>query len=144
MDMAKEIQTKIDIQASPEKIWRVLTNFTDYPTWNPFIKSISGSPEKGTHLHVTIHPPGGSKMSFKPEVMNVVANSTLTWKGKLLISGIFDGEHHFELIPQHNGTTTFLHAERFKGLLVSMVNLEITKQGFEMMNDALKRYCEGN
>ena len=39
--MAKEIKTEILINATPEKVWSILTSFDNYPNWNPFIKSIT-------------------------------------------------------------------------------------------------------
>jgi uncharacterized protein YndB with AHSA1/START domain len=40
--MSKEINTEILINATPKKVWSILTNFAEYPNWNPFIKSIKG------------------------------------------------------------------------------------------------------
>ena len=40
--MAKEIKTEIVIHATPEKIWKILTDFGNYPQWNPFIVSVTG------------------------------------------------------------------------------------------------------
>ena len=45
--MAKEIKTEILINATPEKVWTILTNFDNYPNWNPFIKSIKGEVKVG-------------------------------------------------------------------------------------------------
>jgi len=42
----KEIKTSIEISASPETIWKILTNFEDYENWNPFITKISGEKKK--------------------------------------------------------------------------------------------------
>ncbi len=36
------IETWVDISASAERIWDVLTHFDDYPAWNPFITNIVG------------------------------------------------------------------------------------------------------
>ena len=38
----KEISTNININATAEKVWSVLTNFSKYSDWNPFIKTIEG------------------------------------------------------------------------------------------------------
>lgn len=35
-----EISTEILINAIPDKIWAILTDFDKYPSWNPFIKYI--------------------------------------------------------------------------------------------------------
>jgi hypothetical protein len=140
--MTKEIKTSITIHASREKIWRKLIQFNTYAQWNPFVKSIEGQPAKGERLKVIIQNKPNSTMTFKPMVLECKENSALTWRGSLLFDGVFDGTHSFRLIEQENGSTTFLHEERFSGLLVGLFNLEDTKKGFEAMNKALKDLCE--
>ena len=43
----RTIETAIDISASAERVWDVLTRFDAYPGWNPFITSITGIPREG-------------------------------------------------------------------------------------------------
>jgi hypothetical protein len=140
----KHIETEIIINAKPEKVWAVLTDFEKYPTWNPFIKSIEGEKAAGKQLKVFIQPPNGGGMTFKPMVLTYDAIKEFRWKGKLGISGIFDGEHYFRLIDMGENTTKFIHGEKFSGLLVPLMGgvLEKTKEGFQLMNEALKRECE--
>ncbi|MBX0333801.1 SRPBCC domain-containing protein [Pontibacter sp. HSC-14F20] len=140
----QHIETEILINASPEKVWTVLTDFERYPTWNPFIKSINGEKGLGKQLKVSIQPPDGTGMTFKPKVLAFDANKEFRWKGKLFFKGIFDGEHYFRLTDAGNGTTRFSHGEKFSGFLVALMGgtLDKTKVGFELMNEALKWECE--
>jgi hypothetical protein len=140
----KHIETEISIDAQPEKIWAVLRGFENYPKWNPFVKSISGDKKVGGILSVTIHPPDGNAMTFKPLVLEFLENSELRWKGKLGIPGIFDGEHYFQLINNGNNQTKFIHGEKFSGILIPFMDktLDKAKKGFELMNEALKAECE--
>ena len=62
--MAKEIKTEILINATPEKIWSILTNFENYSNWNPFIKSIKGEVKVGNKIYARIEPPQ-SNVFFK-------------------------------------------------------------------------------
>ena len=39
------ISTEIEISASDEEVWQVLSDFDAYPEWNPFIKTIEGKLE---------------------------------------------------------------------------------------------------
>lgn len=103
--MAKEIKTEILIHATPEKVWSILINFDDYPNWNPFIKSIKGEVKAGNNITARIEPPEAKGMTFKPKVLTYETNKELKWLGRLLFSGLFDGEHTFELIDNGNGTT---------------------------------------
>ena len=57
----KRIQREIEIAATPEHVWDVLTDFASYPEWNPFIRSIAGEPRAGARLEVRIEPPGGER-----------------------------------------------------------------------------------
>lgn len=143
--MAKVITTTIVINATPEKVWSVLTQFNEYPVWNPFIKSIQGVPKKGENIVTTIKLPNSNAMKFKPVVLAFDKEKLFQWKGKLFISGLFDGTHSFELKDNNNGTTTFIHSESFSGILVSVLWKMLknnTHKGFEMMNEALKNRVE--
>jgi Polyketide cyclase / dehydrase and lipid transport len=41
--MAKQFYAQIDIHATPQRVWQLLTDFAAYPDWNPFITRSSGS-----------------------------------------------------------------------------------------------------
>lgn len=140
--MAKEIKTEIVIQATPEKIWKILTDFESYPQWNPFIVSITGEVEKGNKIVVSIKPSDGKGMIFKPIILTKIDNKELSWQGRLLFKGLFDGKHKFELIDNGNGTTTFIQSEKFSGIFVWLFNPENTKNGFNKMNQKLKELAE--
>ena len=65
--------------------------------------------------------------------------------GHLLFPGLFDGEHKFELVDNHDGTTTFIQSEIFKGILVPLFNKMLdtnTVNGFNLMNQKLKELSE--
>lgn len=142
--MIKEIKTKITVKSSPEIIWKTLTNFENYPNWNPFIKEIEGKLKVSEQLKVKIQPENSSEMTFKPTILDLKKDKLFIWKGKFILKGLFDGEHKFELIDNKNGTTTFKQSEIFSGILVGIFNLESTKKGFEKMNRKIKEICELN
>jgi len=133
------------INASPEKIWAILTDFEKYPDWNPFIKYIKNTVKTGSQIEVSIEPPGASGMVFKPTVLAFEANKELRWLGHLIFTGLFDGEHSFKIVDNKNGTSTFIHNENFKGILVPFFKTQLntnTKRGFELMNEKLKEIAE--
>jgi hypothetical protein len=140
----RQIQTSIDIAASPTRVWSVLTDFRAYATWNPFITSIDGKPQPGAQLRVTIAPPGRRPMTFRPVVLTATPRE-LRWRGRLLVPGLFDGEHAFQLELLLTAGCRLHHTERFSGLLVALISgslLDATRDGFEAMNGALKRRAE--
>jgi hypothetical protein len=54
-----EILTELDIAATPDRVWSILTDLAAYPAWSPFIRSITGRLETGQRLSVSIQPAGG-------------------------------------------------------------------------------------
>jgi hypothetical protein len=143
--MAKEIKTEILINARPEKVWSIVTDFGNYPNWNPFIKSIKGEVKVGNKITARIEPPEANGMTFKPRILVFETNKELTWLGHLLFPGLFDGEHKFELVDNGNGTTTFRQSEKFRGVLVPLFKKLLDKNtvmGFEEMNRKLRELAE--
>jgi hypothetical protein len=144
--MTKMIATEVEIVASKERVWEILTDFPSYPLWNPFIKSITGEPVAGTRLDVTLQPPEGRGITLHPKVLSATPGAELKWLGHVLgIPRIFDGEHQFLIQPAATGSVRFVQQEIFGGALVPLANklLGKTKQGFEGMNRALKQRAEG-
>ena len=139
----RRIETTVDIVGSAVAVWRVLIDFAAYPDWNPFIRRLQGAPIVGTRLGVTMQPPGGGAMSFRPTVLAAEPGRELRWRGRVLVPGLFDGEHAFRLEPVPSGCR-FHHDETFSGLLVPLFGamLAKTEQGFVAMNEALKRRVE--
>ena len=140
----REIETTVEIDAPPAAVWRVLTDFPTYGEWNPFIPTIAGNVQVGERLTVRLEPPGGKGMTIKPTVLAAEPDRELRWKGRLVVPGLFDGEHTFRIEPIDGQRSRFVHGERFTGILVGFVKgiLGKTEAGFEQMNAALKQRVE--
>jgi hypothetical protein len=140
----KEIVTSIDINASPSRVWQVLTDFEKHSSWNPFIKKISGRPAKDEKLEVHMPDPQGGTMVFTPTILVADKDRELRWLGKSE-GDVFNGEHSFLIEPIGNDQVHFTQSEKFTGSMV--VSLEgwldtTVKQNFEAMNRALKQRAE--
>ena len=139
-----EIVSEIEIDASPQRVWSVLTDFASYPQWSAFIREVSGSATRGARLRVVLQPPGGHAMTFRPTVLTADPARELRWLGRLGLPRVFDGEHSLELRPLPGERTQFVQSEEFRGLLVPLLarTLGRTQQGFESFNAALKKRVE--
>src|SRR5919112_56637 len=141
----KQLHTQIKIDAPAKRVWEMLTDCASYPQWTAFIRHISGRPAPGERLQARLAPPGGRAMTFKPKVLTAEPNRELRWLGRLLVPGVFDGEHSFTIQPLEENRVRFVQREAFKGLLVPLFarSLETNPQrGFEEMNRALKERAE--
>ena len=141
-----EIRTQIEIDAAPDTVWGILTDFAAYSDWNPFVTSIEGDQVVGGRLRVRVEPPGGPATTFSPTVSRIDGGRELRWLGHLGVPRIFAGEESFRLEPTDSGGTTFHHGERFSGVLAVPTLWFLrtrTQRGFEAMNAALKARAEG-
>lgn len=139
------IYSQITINSTPQNIWNILMNFEEYKNWNPFIIDISGDAQVDNSIEAKIKPTDKSPMTFKPKVLVRNENQEFRWIGKFLMPRVFDGEHVFQIVDNHDGTCTFIQYEKFRGLLVpfmkKMLNVN-SLDGFEKMNQALKERAE--
>lgn len=140
----KTLRSEITIDAPPEDVWRVLVDFAAYPQWNPFVVEVTGGAQAGERLRVRLQPPGGRGVTLKPAVIEASPPQVLQWLGHLLVPGIFDGRHTFELEPVRGGTL-LVQWEEFTGVLVPLLARSLdrsTAAGFRAMNRALKERVE--
>jgi hypothetical protein len=142
MTTKNELRAEIVIEADPDTVWGVLTDFEAYPDWNPFLRSIVGGRTVGSRLHVRLQPPEGRGITMNPAVTVNEPGRAFGWLGKLGgVSHLFDGAHRFELEPLDGGRRTrFVQSERFQGILLPLVRRSVlppTLRGFEAMNRAL-------
>jgi len=141
----KELRSEIEINASVERVWHILTDFASFPQWNPFIRRASGEPKAGEQLEVTIQASGARGMTFHPTVLKTELNRELRWLGRLRVPGLFDGEHIFTIERLDTDRVRFTQREIFTGLLVPLRGQRLdrdTRRGFKEMNQALKKRAE--
>jgi hypothetical protein len=138
----KELRTEIEISASPERVWSILTDTEKFPQWNPFLRRLKGELVEGQTIEVFLGESGSKGMTFRPVVLQVTPDRTLRWLGTLLVRGLFDGEHIFEIEALDAERVRFVQREKFNGILVPFFNLDSTQRGFVALNRALKARAE--
>jgi hypothetical protein len=143
MSKSLTIDTTVDINAGPDAVWEVLTDFASYKEWNPVMR-IEGAAEVGTKLVVHLTGDGGGGMSFKPKVLAATPGKELRWLGKLGLRGIAAGEHFFVLTTNDDGTTRLNHGERYSGALVALTKHDSgnNDNAYEAFSQALKHRVE--
>ena len=82
-------------------------------------------------------------MTFHPRVLVAEPGQELRWLGRLGVPRLFDGEHYFRLIPEGDGTR-LIHGERFRGLLLWVMDVRQFRPSFECANAALKTRAEAD
>jgi hypothetical protein len=138
----KEIVTQIDIQASPRRIWDVLTDFSVYPEWNPYIIRAQGSLTPGSRLRICFRATDGQPVHLDSWIKTIEPLRELRWTGHFVAPALFRGEHIFEMFPMGK-CTRLIQREKWSGLFSALVQYDGgNRYGFERMNEALKSRAE--
>jgi hypothetical protein len=141
----KELNNEVEINASAERVWHLLTDFASFPQWNPFIHRVNGEPTTGAQLAVHIQPSGAQSTTSRPTVLKAEPNRELRWRGQWLIPGLLDVEHIFTIETLDTDRVRFTQREIFTGLFSSLParrrNTD-TRRGFREMGKALKLRAE--
>ena len=141
----QEVRSEVEIHNYPESVWGILTDFATYEQWNPFINKIVGLPKQGEKVEIYIETPSGKKRRYSPRITKVEEGRELRWFGKSYLPGFLNAEHIFtieELQPSH---VRFIQREVFHGLMTRLFGKGFDneiRQGFNEMNDALKKRAE--
>lgn len=141
----KQLANEIQINASAERVWQLLTDFARFPQWNPFIHSASGEAKAGARLEVTLQPSGAERTIVRPTVVKAEQNHELRWLERRLAGGLLDVERIFTIESLDAGHVRFTQREIFTGLLVPLrasYHRTDTRRGLKEMNHALKLRAE--
>ena len=132
-------RVELNIRASAANIWSLLTDAKDFPRWNSTVTGVEGQIREGERLR--LHVPGTDR-TFTPRVSGVVPDERMTWTGGF--SPVFKGVRTFELKPCDDGSTDFVMAERFSGMMLPLARGSMPDFGpvFERYAGDLKREAE--
>ena len=140
----KTIRTEIIIDATKEQVWNVLTDFSSYSEWNPFIVKSKGEARLGGKLENSMKKKD-KVMVFKPIIIKLKEKEELEWLGSLFFKGLFDGYHSFTIEEVDVNKVKVIQSESFKGILSGPILKSIkeeTTKGFIAMNKALAKRVE--
>ena len=139
------LEASIEIQATPQQVWAVLTDNAAYPDWNPFIISSSGKIQAGATLTNVMHDATGNT-TFTPTVLVAEPGHELRWVGRFPPGGIFTGEHTFTITQVRPGVVLLTQRENFTGVAVPFYEHWLhadTLPMFKAMNAALAHRVTG-
>ena len=130
---------KVNILASAEIVWGLLTDAQGFPRWNSTITRIDGSIRENERLK--LHVPGTNR-TFTPTVSGVVPARRMIWGDG--VPAIFKGVREFVLEPCDGGSTDFAMQEHFSGLVFAMTKgmMPDFRPIFEAYANDLKRESE--
>jgi hypothetical protein len=139
--MARSYEIRRTIEATPERIWELLTDAEDYHQWNPAVLSLRGEiVDSGAIELVSAENP---KRTFKLIVSGVEPARGMVWSSGMPL-GLFSGVRTFSLDPLGGEQVEFTMRETYSGLLAAAITRAIPDltKSFEQFADGLKLAAE--
>ncbi|HET8792342.1 MAG TPA: SRPBCC domain-containing protein [Nitrososphaeraceae archaeon] len=141
----KDLTTEIEINSSPQAVWDILTDFSNYPQWNPILTKVVGQLSIGNKLEIHITTVGGKSRIYHPKITKIVPNQDLRWTGKFFLPQIFSGERIFLIEKVSIDKINFVNKEIFSGIGIKLAPQKMENDillSFKKMNEALKKTAE--
>ena len=138
----KEYHTKIRINRPVKQVWQFLTDFDQYPNWNPLVGKLEGDIREGGKIATTIVPLG---KTYYPRVLSYKENQELVWQGVQGAKFLIAGRHYYRLDKIEEGVTELQHGEYFTGILSNFISrslLQKMEDTFVLHNEELKEQLE--
>ncbi|MFM9908699.1 MAG: SRPBCC domain-containing protein [Chitinophagaceae bacterium] len=134
---SRETIISIEIRASAQKIWQLLTNAESHLSWNSTIVSVEGKIAAGEKIKLIskLDP----KRTFKLTVKEFIQNKKLVWGDAM-------GNRIYTLEENGNGSTNFTMDEKIGGIMFPLFSKYIPPfdKSFEQFAGDLKKAAENN
>lgn len=139
-----ENRNELLIQASPEEVWKVLTDLGKHAEWNPLIYRAEGKIEVGQKVKVLART-ASRDMSFNCLVVKVESNREFQWIWNVVLPFLLKGEHIFKIELVDEDSVRYIDREIFTGLLLPFLTKDLatnSKDAMVAMGNALKERVE--
>jgi len=135
-----EYSTSATIGASPDRVWKILTDAAGYRDWNPEIIAVDGEFGSGSAVaHVRL---GDGAVRKVAQRVSLEAPMRMQWLSGLPL-GLFVGRRTFTVNPVAGGSEFRMHLH-MSGLLCSLILKSVGNRQPEIdkFASALKRRAE--
>jgi len=134
-----EYSIGINIHASPDRVWALMTNAADFPRWNSTVKSVEGKIAAGETIQLvaTISP----TRTFKLNIIEFVPGKRMVWSDG---NAMFKGVRTYTVNGRSDSSTDFSMSEVYTGLMLPMIagSLPDFTPTFEQYASDLKHEAE--
>ena len=138
----KQYHTDIIIHQSRAKVWEFLTDFAQYPDWNPLVGRLEGKMQVGEKIATFIVP---LNKTFYPVLLQYEPEQELVWQGVQGAKFLLAGKHYYRLESLGEEETKLYHGEYFTGLFSHFIAKKLLNkmyQTFLKHNEILKKRLE--
>lgn len=137
----KYFEARSSIKASPQNVWRVLTDGERFPQWDSGIERFEGKIAQVATVKLYVKANPGR--AFPLKVTELTPNRRMVFSGGMPL-GLFKGVRTYALEAGAAGGTDFHMREEYTGPLLGMMWRSIPDLGpsFQQFADGLKNEAE--
>lgn len=136
----KSVHTSIAIQATPDEVWNVLTDFSKVKEWNQVLVPMNGELKERTKIKYEFYQEiDGKSAIIDATVKQVVPNKLINQNGG--IPGVLTFDHQYILEENPTGTQVYIH-EEYRGIMVPFWNPDPVEKAYSRLLRALKGRVE--
>ena len=137
----KAYDATVEIKASPDTIWAILTDGPGYQAWDSGVERVDGRIAPGEKI--TVRSAANPGRAFPVKVTGFDPGRRMTWSGGMPL-GLFKGVRTLTLAPGSDGTTRFTMREEYTGPLLPMIWRSMPDLGpsFRQFANGLKQHAE--
>ena len=132
----KSVKAELFVAATPEEVWRVIIDGSDYQSWNPLLVPLEGDIALGNKVTYEMTDNKGNKSNISARVKAFETNRYLNQFGG--IPGIITFNHEYKLEPLDGGTR-IIQQEEYRGLYVWFWDPEWLNGAYADVNEAISR-----
>ena len=131
----KIFQATIQINASAETVWEIITDAKRYPEWDPGMVRIEGTIAEGEIIssYTKLSP----NRAFKTKVTEFEPYNRMVWQGGMPL-GLFKSVRVSSIVSGEDGSIQFTVEEKFSGLLLPLFGKMIPD-----LNPVFADFCKG-
>lgn len=111
-----EYAAGININASVDRVWVLMTNAANFPRWNSTVKSIEGQIAAGQTIKLIAMV--APTRVFNLNIIEFVPEQRMVWSDG---NAMFKGVRTYTFAKKPNGSTDFTMAELYTGLMMPMI-----------------------
>ncbi len=132
----KSVHQELTIEAKPEEVWEVLTDFESMATWNKVLIPEKGVLDAGEKIDYLFFQDQDTQSRISANVKRIIPNELIHQTGG--IPGILTFNHKYMLKPEGDEVRLIIH-EEYRGVGVPFWNPSAVEAAYGRLAQSLRQ-----
>jgi hypothetical protein len=138
--------TEININAPQQLVWNKIVDFEAYKSWNPFMLEAKAELKVSSYICFLEDLKEFGQHWLTAKFLTIQEPNELVWQGNFRADFLFRVRHNFKLESIDEQQTRLIHSHKHTGILRPYLAyrgvFKVSRQGYILYNEALKKLCE--